>query len=186
MAQSSSASQLQAALSTLFTNAVSDGVVPGMAGVVFNREGVVSQGFAGVANVDTGAPFNLRTTIWQASKSKAVNSVAALILVEREGFDIDSHDALVKILPELKVGGGEPATKVFGAKKPDGTFEVHDGKRGITLRHLLSHTAGFGYGFHSQELASIYEPVGPVPSVGTGKLASINVPRQSESGEKWM
>lgn len=147
--------QLESALSNLLAHAVSDSVAPGLIAVVFNRDGIVAQAANGVADISTGAKITPSTTIWHASKSKGVNSIAVLRLVEREGFDLDSYDDLVKVLPELAIGSGELVSKVFGEKKEDGTYELNEGKNKPTLRHLLSHTTGLSYIFFSEELGTV-------------------------------
>jgi CubicO group peptidase (beta-lactamase class C family) len=73
-----------------------------------------------------------------ASQTKAITSVAVMILQE-EGKLLIS-DPIGKYLPEWKE---TTVTKV----REDGEYDVVKAERAITIRDLLTHTAGIGYGY---------------------------------------
>lgn len=73
------------------------------------------------------------------SMTKAIASVAALQLVERGLLGLD--DPLNELMPEM--------TSIPILTK-DG--DLYSSEASITLRHLLSHTSGFGYDFTSARL----------------------------------
>ena len=75
-----------------------------------------------------------------ASMTKALGSVAALQLVERGKITLD--EPLDDYLPEMS------SRKIINENN-----EIVDPKNSITLRHLLTHTAGFGYWFTSEKLS---------------------------------
>lgn len=50
--------------------------------------------------------------------------------MEKHKFDLDSHDELIKILPELKLNNGRPVSKLFAGKNEDGTIKLRDAKVG--------------------------------------------------------
>ena len=56
-----------------------------------------------------------------------------------------------------------------------GAPRLRPAKRPITLRHLLTHTAGFGYEIWDQALVRYVKATG-MPSIFTGKLASLRLP----------
>jgi methyl acetate hydrolase len=65
-----------------------------------------------------------------------------------------------------------------------GTPRLRPAKRPITLRHLLTHTAGFGYEFWNPALMRYLEVTG-TPSSRTGKLAALRLPLVFNPGERW-
>ena len=72
-----------------------------------------------------------------ASQSKAIVSVGIMLLQEEGKLLI--QDPLSKYIPEFKeTSVAEP--------KPEGGYSIVKAKRPITLRDLLTHTAGIGYG----------------------------------------
>ena len=75
-----------------------------------------------------------------ASMTKALGSVAALQLVERGEITLD--EPLDDYLPEMS------SRKILNEDN-----EIVEPKNSITLRHLLTHTAGFGYWFTSEKLS---------------------------------
>ena len=74
-----------------------------------------------------------------ASMTKALASVAALQLVEQGKITLD--EPLNEYLPEMS------SIKILNKNN-----EIIEPKNSITLRHLLTHTAGFGYWFTSSQL----------------------------------
>ncbi|MDX1627635.1 MAG: serine hydrolase domain-containing protein [Fulvivirga sp.] len=76
-----------------------------------------------------------------ASMTKAITSVAALQLVERGLVSLD--EPLYELMPEMDT---IPILTETG--------QLTKSKESITLRHLLTHTSGFGYSFTSPRLAS--------------------------------
>jgi CubicO group peptidase (beta-lactamase class C family) len=75
-----------------------------------------------------------------ASMTKALGSVAALQLVEQGKITLD--EPLDDYLPEMS------SRKIINENN-----EIIEPKNSITLRHLLTHTAGFGYWFTSEKLS---------------------------------
>jgi CubicO group peptidase (beta-lactamase class C family) len=71
--------------------------------------------------------------------TKAIAVVAALQLVEQNKISLD--EPLDDILPEMS------SIKIL-----DSDNQIVTPTRSITLRHLLTHTAGFGYWFTSNRL----------------------------------
>ena len=93
---------------------------------------------AGFRDVEAGAAMQPDSIFRIASMSKAVVSAAVLMLQERGALVITQPVA--DFLPEYA------ATKVAVAGE-DGSYEVVDVSRPITIRDLLTHTAGIGYGY---------------------------------------
>jgi CubicO group peptidase (beta-lactamase class C family) len=96
--------------------------------VLVARDGrLIYRRAAGLADREAGRPVREDTVFLYASLTKPIVTAAALRLVE-EGR-IALADPVTKFLPD------------FRPKLPDGTEPV------ITIRHLLTHTAGLIYGF---------------------------------------
>ncbi|KAK4702259.1 hypothetical protein P7C70_g3966, partial [Phenoliferia sp. Uapishka_3] len=106
-----------AQLSRFLSAKVDSRVAPGLVAVAFSRAHGVTALAAGGHTAPTGNhPMDLNTTCWMASMSKAVNSLAALVLVEKHNFNLDCNDALAEVLPELKLGNGMETDFIFDGK----------------------------------------------------------------------
>jgi CubicO group peptidase (beta-lactamase class C family) len=92
--------------------------------IVYNRA-------AGYADRELGHTVRLNEVFRLASMTKAIVSAAALALVDRGRLQLDRP--ITQWLPD------------FRPKSPQGREPV------ITLRHLLTHTAGLNYGFLEPE-----------------------------------
>lgn len=98
-----------------------------------------------------------------ASMTKIITSVAALQLVDRGLITLD--EPLEPILPVLA------ETKLLATE-----CELETPSAPVTLRHLLSHTSGFGYGFVSKRHATC----------GLEMSWNPETPRLFESGENFI
>jgi len=111
-----------------------------------------------------------------ASMTKAVTSVAAMQLVEKGKLDLDRP--IGSVVPELS------APQVLEGFDDDGKPKLRPAKRPITLRHLLTHTAGFGYEIWDPSLIRYVKATG-MPSIFTSKLASLRLPLVFDPGDRW-
>ncbi len=145
-------------------NAVARGETAGVAAAVTGPGGTVVEAFA-------GAGIDRDTVFWIASMTKPVTSVAAMQLVENGTLTLDSE--MGELLPELK----DPVVLENGALRP--------ATRRITLRHLLTHTAGYAYPFMNPTFSAFIEQQDPksLPEIGT--RAALNGPLMFEPGTAW-
>lgn len=124
---------------------------PGIvAGVTTDKETVYLEA-AGVTNIETKEPIQKDTLFYYWSNTKAIVCTALLILVEKRKVDLDVPAK--KYLPRL----GE--VKVLKEIK-DGNLYLEDPKNDITLRMLLTHTAGFSYSFARSPYSLMYAKTG--------------------------
>ena len=158
-----------AALSSFLKEATDRGDVPGVVVAVVNKEGVVYHEAFGRSRTLTSTPMTKDTIFNMASMTKPVTSVAIMMLVEDGKLKLD--DEVAKYLPKYK----DPLV-ISKFNEADSTYETRPAKRPITIRHLLTHTSGIGYGFASPTLTKIMAK--------TGK-AELDLPLLFDPGESW-
>ena len=99
-----------------------------------------------------------------ASQTKAITSVAVMMLYEEGKFLLD--DDLSKYLPEFK---NPVVLSKFNAA--DTTYTTVPASRQIKIRDLLTHTSGIGYAqIGSKEANAIYAKAGVTSGIGVGKI----------------
>ncbi|MDE0493974.1 MAG: serine hydrolase [Acidimicrobiaceae bacterium] len=170
---------LQDDVQTILERGVSDGDVVGAVAQVVTGDGTLAAAAAGQrsADPDAGAgAMTLDTVCWIASMTKAITGTAAMQLVEQGRLDLDAPAS--GVVPSLAEVG------VLEGFDDDGQPQVRPARSPITLRHLLTHTAGFGYEFWTEELLRYQQATG-VPSVTTCELASLTAPALFDPGERW-
>ena len=114
--------ELSKSLESLLAAAVERNVAPGLSAIAFNREGVVAA--AATGHDGTGKDLSLDTIIWVASCGKLGVSLLTLIVCEKFGVDIDSHEELVKFVPELgKDHEGSKVYTLFDGKDEEGNWK---------------------------------------------------------------
>ncbi|CAN8105690.1 unnamed protein product [Discula destructiva] len=147
--------------------------LPGATVVVVGKDGkelfAHAAGRKGVASPDA---MTLDSTFWIASCTKAVTGIACMQLVEKGVLRLDDDEQIEGLCPELKT------LKVL---KEDRTLE--DKKKAITLRMLLTHTAGFGYSFFSERLRDWNYPAGQ--DEFNGRMEEMIQPLLFQPGEGW-
>ena len=159
-----------AAIDALLRAAVERRDVPGVVAMATDRRGVIYSGAAGVASGSPSRPMTADAVFRIASMTKAVTSVAMMQLVE-----------------EKKVGLDDPASKYFPAfaklsvitsfDPKTGAYTVRPASRPVTIRHLLTHTSGLGYGFTSPIVRDFKPRNGETFEIG---------PLLFEPGADWM
>ncbi|KAL5339851.1 beta-lactamase/transpeptidase-like protein [Aspergillus crustosus] len=148
--------------------------LPGVAVVVVDRDGnELFAKTAGQRGLGSPEPMSLDTVFWIASCTKLVVGIAAMQLVEQGKLALDDAEQVERICPELG--------KDLKVLRPDGTLE--EKKRGITLRMLLTHTAGFGYSFINPQLRDYSRPAGY--DEFSGHFADFKQPLVNQPGEVW-
>jgi len=133
------------ALDTLLRDAVEGGQIPGVVAMAATSEGVLYTGAFGVRSTAADLPMQHDSIFRIASMTKAITSVAAMQLVEEGRIGLDDPVApLLPFLGELQI--------LEGFDEDTGAPLLRPATTPVTLRHLLTHTAGFGYAFSSKRL----------------------------------
>lgn len=156
--------------------AVEHGDVPGVVAMATSRDGILYEGAFGRRALPAGAAMTADSVFWIASMTKAITSAAAMQLVDNGKLALDRP--IADVLPELA------APRVLEGFDPSGEPRLRAARRPITLRHLITHTAGFTYDIWNAEMARYMEKRG-IPGVISCQNAALNLPLAFDPGERW-
>jgi CubicO group peptidase (beta-lactamase class C family) len=163
-------------IDTAFRQAVESKAMPGIVAVAATDKGAVYEGAFGKRELGKDAPMTLDTVVWIASMTKAITAAAAMQLVERGKLDLERPASeTVPVLASAKVLEGFDA-----AGKP----RLRPAKRPITLRHLLTHTAGFAYEIWESSIAQ-YQQATDTPGITSCANAALTTPLLFDPGDRW-
>src|SRR5688572_8202887 len=157
------------AISAVLKSATDRGDVPGVAVAVVNKDGLLYNEAAGKSRTLANTPMAKDTIFNMASMTKPVTSVAIMMLIDEGKLKLD--DDVATYLPKWK----DPLV-ISKFNEADATYETRPAKRAITIRHLLTHTSGIGYGFSSPTLTKI---------IAATKKSELDLPLLFDPGESW-
>ena len=155
---------------------VDNGHVPGFLTVVARRGKIVHFETIGMRDVENNKPVESDTIFRIYSMSKPITSVAVMMLYEEGHFQLSTP--VSKFIPDFE------NMKVYNEDQT----EILDAEKKITIKHLLTHTAGFTYDWSNKPAnklyreANIFEP-GTTLADMVKKLG--NIPLVHEPGQKW-
>lgn len=167
---------MKESIDALLRRATDAGDVPGVVAMATDRNSTTYEGAFGKRVLGQPEPMTPDTVGWIASMTKALTGTAAMQLVEQGKLDLDAPAS--KVVPDL---GKAQVLDGFDAK---GQPRTRAPKRAITLRHLLTHTAGFGYDIWSTDLAKYQEAKG-VPGIISCQNVALTTPLLFDPGERW-
>lgn len=166
--------------------AIADSEVPGIVALVARDGKIVYHKAFGMANNESGRTLKKDDIFRIASQTKAITSTAVMMLWEEAKFKLD--DPISKYIPEFK------DEQVLDTLYEDGTYGTIPANKPITIRHLLSHTSGIGYGEldRDERIKKIYKDAGII-DVFTAEDISIEenikklakLPLHHNPGEKF-
>ena len=163
-------------IDAMFSDAVERKAMPGVVAAAANDRGLLYEGGFGRRDLTGTAAMSADTVVWIASMTKAITATAAMQLVERGKLALDAPAATV--VPELD------AAKVLEGFDAAGQPRLRAPKRPITLRHLLTHTAGYGYEIFSAAIAQ-YQTATNTPGITTCTNAALTTPLLFDPGDRW-
>ena len=176
-----SAARLEA-MSEHFRADVAHQIASGYVLLVARDGKLVHSSTIGMRDREHGLPMTLETRFRLASMTKPITAVAVLMLYEEGRFQLD--DPVSRYLPEFG------AMRVYAGADEQGGLKIEPAKRPITIRHLLTHTAGLGYGplFDSTsplgKLWSSLNVTGPEP-LAEQIRALAKLPLYAQPGDEW-
>ncbi|GAB4232117.1 MAG: serine hydrolase domain-containing protein [Acidobacteriota bacterium] len=157
--------------------------VAGIVTLILRRGKLAHQGVYGYLSKERGTPMRADAIFRIASQTKAITSVAVMILQEEGKLLIG--DPVGKYLPEFQ------KTTVAEPQEGDG-FRVVPARRPITIRDLLTHTAGISYGWGPAAEAYRFERVqgwffaDKDEEIGAVIQRLAQLPFDAQPGERWL
>lgn len=163
-------------LDALLGRAADAGDVPGVVAMATAGDSTIYEGAFGTRRAGMAKPMTLDTVVWIASMTKPITSVAAMQLVEQGRLRLDE--------PAARWAPGLADAQVLEGFGVQGEPRLRPPKRPITLRHLLTHTCGYGYGMWNPLLARYMELTG-IPATASCENAALQLPLLFDPGERW-
>ena len=162
---------------------VADGRLPGAVAVVVRHGKVAYAEAVGYRDRESGSPMTTDAIFRIASQTKAVVSVGIMMLQEEGALLIS--DPVWRYLPAFR-------NTTVASPLEGGGYEIVAAERPITLRHLLTHTSGVGYGsgpgsdrWEEAEITGWYFAHRDEPIRQTvDRMAALPLPAQP--GEAWV
>lgn len=175
-----------ARIDSMCISAIKEGDIPGIVALVARNGKIVYNKAFGTSNADTKKALKTDDIFRLASQSKAITATAVMMLWEQGKFRLD--DPVSKYIPEFK----NPV--VLDSLLEDGSYTSTPADKEISIRHLLTHTSGIGYGVidGDDRFKKIYDKAGIIDlfttkpiSIGENikKLAAL--PLHHNPGEKF-
>ncbi|MFI5800380.1 serine hydrolase domain-containing protein [Streptomyces sp. NPDC051677] len=167
---------LTESLDTVLRESVESGLIPGVVALAATSDGVVYEGSFGPRVLGTDTAMTTDTVFWLGSMTKMIVAIGALQLVERGKLSLDAP--LGTLLPQL----AEP--QVLEGFDDDGLPVLRAARTAVTLRHLLTHTAGNGYHFWNADVLRYQEVMG-LPGIIECREATLTTPLTFDPGTAW-
>ena len=174
-------------LDAMLEEAMQKEQVPGLVAMVVKNGQVVYHSAKGLADVETGKAMEKNSIFRIASQTKAITSTAIMMLWEEGKFRLD--DPISKYIPEFK---NPQVLNTF--RYADTTFSTKPSTKEITIRHLLTHTSGLGYGVidGDERMKMIYHKAGVMDlftteniTIGESVKRLAKLPLHHEPGAKY-
>jgi methyl acetate hydrolase len=152
------------------------GEIPGVVAMAATGQEVIYQGAFGKRDLSGDAAMTPDSVFWIASMTKAITAAAAMQLVEQGRLSLEGP--IGRLLPDLA------APQVLEGFDAAGEPKLRPARNPITLRHLLTHTAGFCYDMWNGDMVRYLEKTG-TPVITTCKNAALKTPIMSDPGTRW-
>ena len=161
---------------SLLRRAIEAGDIPGVAAMACTRDAMLYEGAFGTRRLGVNKPMTIDSVVWIASMTKPITSAGAMQLVEQGRIGLE--DAVGRWVPELA------SVQVLEGFNAAGSPCLRAPKRPVTLRHLLTHTSGYGYGMWDEPIARYMQVTG-LPATSSCENAALRLPLLFDPGERW-
>src|SRR6201986_3315840 len=111
--------------------------IPGVVAIAATGNEGIYQGAFGKRDLSRDDAMTADSVFWIASMTKAITAAAGMQLVEQGKLSLDAP--IGNVLPDLA------APQVLEGFDAKGEPKLRPARKPITLRHLMTHTAGFAY-----------------------------------------
>jgi methyl acetate hydrolase len=150
--------------------------IPGVVAMAATGNEVIYQGAFGKRDLSKDDAMTADSVFWIASMTKAITTAAGMQLVEQGKLSLD--EPIGKLLPDLA------SPQVLEGFDAQGEPKLRPAKKPITLRHLMTHTAGFAYDFFNGDVGKYMEKTG-TPGITTCQNAALKTPLMTDPGTRW-
>src|SRR5689334_8691307 len=150
--------------------------IPGIVAVAATGSETIYQGAFGKRDLTRDDAMTVDSVFWIASMTKAITTAAGMQLVEQGKLKLD--EPIGKLLPDL---ASPQVLEGFDAK---GEPKLRPAKKPITLRQLMTHTAGFAYDMWNGDVGKYLEKTG-TPGIISCQNAALKTPIMTEPGTRW-
>jgi len=170
----------------LLEESVKNQQIPGAVALIVRNGKIVYFKSFGYSDIEKKSALKKDDIFRIASQSKAITSLAVMMLWEEGRFLLD--EPVSKYIPEFK---NPKVLKSFN--KNDSSFTTEPAVREITIRHLLTHSSGIDYAvIGSPEFKAIYAKAGIPSGIGNdtdvigNKMKLLGtMPLKHQPGEQW-
>jgi CubicO group peptidase (beta-lactamase class C family) len=150
--------------------------IPGVVAMAATSKEVTYQGAFGKRDLSKDDAMTADSVFWIASMTKAVTAAGAMQLVEQGKLSLEAP--ISNVLPDLA------APQVLEGFDSQGEPKLRPARNPITLRHLMTHTAGFCYNLWNGDMVQYLEKTG-LPAITTGQNDALKTPLTSDPGTRW-
>jgi CubicO group peptidase (beta-lactamase class C family) len=150
--------------------------IPGVVAIAASGSEVTYQGAYGKRDLSKDDAMTPDSVFWIASMTKAITTAAGMQLVEQGKLSLEAP--IGSVLPDLAT------PQVLEGFDANGEPKLRPAKKPITLRHLMTHTAGFAYDMWNGDMVRYLEKTG-VPGVISCKNDALTTPLMTDPGTRW-
>jgi CubicO group peptidase (beta-lactamase class C family) len=173
-------------IDNMLLEAIAQNEIPGAVALIARNGKIVYHKSFGKADNESGRTFENNDIFRIASQTKAITSTAVMMLWEEGKFRLD--DPISKYIPAF-----EKMMILDSLIEADSSFTATPSAKEITIRQLLTHTSGIGYGFiDGDRFKKMYQKAGIIDGFSTASVTigeNINklakLPLHHEPGAQW-